>query len=43
MAEITSRRFSTNKNPLFQEMIATAEQIKDYNIRSYFVRRLKED
>ena len=24
-------------------MIATAEEIKDYNFRSYFVRRLKED
>lgn len=24
-------------------MVATAEQIKDYNFRTYFVRRLKED
>jgi hypothetical protein len=43
MATITSRRFSTSKDPVFQEMLSTAEQIKDYNFRSYFVRRLKED
>jgi hypothetical protein len=43
MATITSMRFSTSKNSVFQEMLATAEQIKDYNFRSYFVRRLKED
>ena len=43
MATITSRRFSTSKDSVFQEMLATAEQIKDYNFRSYFVRRLKED
>ena len=24
-------------------MLATAEEIKDYNYRNYFVRRLKED
>ena len=43
MATINSRRFSTSKDPLFKEMLASAEQIKDYNFRSYFVRRLKED
>ena len=43
MATINLRRFSTSKDPFFKEMLSSAEKIKDYNFRSYFVRRLKED
>ena len=34
---------SVDKASMFDEIISTAGQIKDYNFKSYFVRRATED
>ena len=42
---VTAASFSTSssKEAIFNEIIATASDIGDYNYKSYFVRRATED
>ena len=42
-AQFSAAASSSDKAQLFDELIATASQISDYNYKTYFVRRATED